>query len=64
MWSFLAFALDAPLYRQPFFGTLAAGVAAVALGIARNALDSLLELAPRRRRGTATARRSARTAAT
>jgi alkylation response protein AidB-like acyl-CoA dehydrogenase len=42
---FAAPTIDAPLYRQPFFGTLAAGVAAVALGIARNALDSLLELA-------------------
>lgn len=42
---FAAPTLDAPLYRQPFFGTLAAGVAAVALGIARDALDSLHELA-------------------
>ncbi len=45
--------LDAPLYRQPFFGTLAAGVAAVALGIARNALDSLLELAAHKHPGGA-----------
>jgi len=36
---------DAPLYRQPFFGTLAAGVAAVSLGIARAAIDALVELA-------------------
>ncbi len=36
---------DAPLYRQPFFGTLAAGVAAVSLGIARAAIDALIELA-------------------
>ena len=35
----------APLYRQPFFGTLAAGVASVALGIARAAIDALVTLA-------------------
>jgi alkylation response protein AidB-like acyl-CoA dehydrogenase len=33
------------LYRLPFFGVLAAGVAAVALGIARNALDAVVALA-------------------
>src|SRR5699024_5903695 len=33
---------DGPLYRQPFFGTLAAGVAAVALGIARAAIDAVV----------------------
>ena len=33
------------LYRQPFFGTLAAGVASVSLGIARGALDALIALA-------------------
>jgi alkylation response protein AidB-like acyl-CoA dehydrogenase len=37
--------VDAPLYRQPFFGTLAAGVAAVALGIARAALAEFAALA-------------------
>ena len=36
---------DAPLYRQPFFGTLAAGVASVSLGIARAAIDALVALA-------------------
>jgi alkylation response protein AidB-like acyl-CoA dehydrogenase len=36
---------DAPLYRLPFFGVLASGVAAVALGIARAAIDSLIALA-------------------
>jgi indole-3-acetate monooxygenase len=36
---------DAPLYRQPFFGLLASGVAAVTLGIARGAIDALVELA-------------------
>ncbi len=35
----------APLYRQPFFGTLAAGVAAVSLGITRAAIDALVALA-------------------
>jgi alkylation response protein AidB-like acyl-CoA dehydrogenase len=32
-------------YPLPFFGTLAAGVAAVALGIARSAVDTFVELA-------------------
>ncbi|MBK7825522.1 acyl-CoA dehydrogenase family protein [Nannocystis sp.] len=45
--------IDAPLYRQPFFGTLAAGVAAVSLGIARNALDALLALAAHKQPGGA-----------
>ena len=45
--------IDAPLYRQPFFGTLAAGVAAVALGIARNALDALQGLAAHKQPGGA-----------
>jgi alkylation response protein AidB-like acyl-CoA dehydrogenase len=36
---------EGALYRQPFFGVLAAGIAAVALGIGRAALDSLIELA-------------------
>ena len=39
---------DAPLYRMPFFGVLASGVAAVALGIARAAIDSLLALAAKK----------------
>ena len=36
---------DGPLYRFPVFGLLALGVCAVALGIARRALDELVELA-------------------
>ena len=36
---------DGPLYRFPFFGMLALGVCAVALGIARRAIDELVELA-------------------
>jgi alkylation response protein AidB-like acyl-CoA dehydrogenase len=36
---------DGALFRLPFFGVLAAGVAAVALGIARNAIDSITTLA-------------------
>jgi alkylation response protein AidB-like acyl-CoA dehydrogenase len=34
-----------PLYRLPFFGLLAAGVAAVSLGIGRASLDAVVELA-------------------
>jgi len=37
--------VDAPLYRVPFFGVLAASVAAVGVGIARAAIDALYELA-------------------
>jgi alkylation response protein AidB-like acyl-CoA dehydrogenase len=37
-----------PLYRFPFFGLLAVGVAAVALGIARRALDEVRALAARK----------------
>jgi indole-3-acetate monooxygenase len=36
---------DGPLYRFPFFGLLAVGVAGVALGIARSAVDALTDLA-------------------
>jgi alkylation response protein AidB-like acyl-CoA dehydrogenase len=36
---------DAPIHRLPFFGVLAGGVAAVALGIARAAIDALTGLA-------------------
>ncbi len=36
---------DAALYRLPMFGLLALGVCAVTLGIARRALDELVELA-------------------
>jgi alkylation response protein AidB-like acyl-CoA dehydrogenase len=36
---------DGPLYAFPLFGLLALGIAAVALGIARGALDDLVELA-------------------
>ena len=34
-----------PIFLQPFFGVLASGVAAVTLGIARAAIDALIELA-------------------
>ncbi|HEU0029166.1 MAG TPA: acyl-CoA dehydrogenase family protein [Kofleriaceae bacterium] len=36
---------DGEIYRLPFFGVLAAGVAAVAVGIARNAIDLVVALA-------------------
>ena len=36
---------DAPLYRVPLFGMLAAGIAAVGLGIGEAAIDSFTELA-------------------
>ncbi|MEQ8345163.1 MAG: acyl-CoA dehydrogenase family protein [Sneathiellaceae bacterium] len=41
--------LDAPLYAFPIFGLLALGVASVALGIARGALDDLTGLARAKR---------------
>ena len=41
--------VDDPLYRFPFFGLLALGVTAVGLGLARRAIDALLELAPAKR---------------
>ena len=37
--------VDRPLYAFPLFGLLAVGIAAVALGIARGAIDDLVELA-------------------
>jgi indole-3-acetate monooxygenase len=37
--------LAGPIFRQPFFGVLASGVAAVTLGIARAAIDTFIELA-------------------
>jgi alkylation response protein AidB-like acyl-CoA dehydrogenase len=37
--------LDRPLYKFPVFGLLALGIAAVALGTARGAVDDLLQLA-------------------
>lgn len=37
--------IDRALYRFPFFGALAVGVASVALGLARRAIDELTELA-------------------
>ncbi|HLW72040.1 MAG TPA: acyl-CoA dehydrogenase family protein [Candidatus Binataceae bacterium] len=40
--------VDRPLYRMPFFGLLAVGVCAVALGIARRAIDELIALAVRK----------------
>ena len=36
---------DGPLYAFPLFGLLALGIAAVAMGIARGAIDDLLSLA-------------------
>jgi len=39
-----------PLYRFPFFGLLASGIAAVAIGTARAAIDELLALAPKKKR--------------
>jgi alkylation response protein AidB-like acyl-CoA dehydrogenase len=36
---------DGPLFRFPVFGLLALGIAAVALGIARTAIDALVDLA-------------------
>jgi alkylation response protein AidB-like acyl-CoA dehydrogenase len=39
---------DAPLYRVPLFGALAAGIAAVTLGIARAAVDALVALATKK----------------
>lgn len=38
-----------PLYRFPTFGLLAVSVASVALGMARGAIDTLKELAPKKR---------------
>lgn len=38
--------IDDPLYRFPFTGALAAGVASAALGMAQRALDEILDLAP------------------
>jgi len=37
--------VDSPLYKFPVFGCLAAGIAAVSLGLARRAIDELVELA-------------------
>ena len=36
---------DGPLYRFPFFRALALGVCSVSLGLARRALDEVVELA-------------------
>lgn len=40
--------IDRPLYRMPFFASLAVGVCAVSLGIARRAVDELVALAERK----------------
>jgi len=37
--------LDRPLYRFPVFGLLGIGIGAVALGVARHAMDALIDLA-------------------
>lgn len=37
--------IESPLYRFPVFGCLAIGIAAVSLGLARRAIDELVELA-------------------
>jgi len=42
---------EGTLYRQPLFGSLAAGVAAVALGLAGGALDELVTIAKTKRIG-------------
>jgi len=42
---------EGALYRQPLFGSLAAGVAAVALGLARGALEELVTIAKTKRIG-------------
>lgn len=47
-------AIDEQLYRMPFFGVLASGVAAVALGIAQAALSSFKSLAVGHKRSRAT----------
>jgi indole-3-acetate monooxygenase len=39
---------DGALYRFPFFGLLALGVCAVSLGVARRAIDELVELAAKK----------------
>ena len=41
--------IDRPLYRFSFFGALAVGVAAVGLGLARRAVDELVDLAGTKR---------------
>lgn len=38
-------ALDRPLYRFPVFGLLGIGIGAVALGVGRHAMDTLIDLA-------------------
>lgn len=40
--------IDAPLYRFPMFGALAAGVASVELGLAQRALDEIKQLGPQK----------------
>jgi alkylation response protein AidB-like acyl-CoA dehydrogenase len=44
--------LDRPLYRMPFLATVGAGCAAICLGIAQAAIDTLLELGGTRTQAT------------
>lgn len=44
--------VDGPIYRLPFFGTLAAGVAAVVLGLGRRAIDELIALGSKQPMGS------------
>lgn len=44
--------VDGAIYRLPFFGTLAAGVAAVVLGLGQRAIDELVALGPKHPMGS------------
>ena len=51
---------DGPLYRFPFFGALALGVCSISLGLARRALDEVVELAADKRYALSTRPMAAR----
>ena len=53
---------DGPLYRFPFFGALALGVCSISLGLARRALDEVVELAAGKRYAMSTRPMAARPA--